>query len=168
MKIGLISDTHGYLHPRLLHYLSGCSEIWHAGDWGSYDLVQQLGHQKMIRSVYGNIDGQTIRSQYNEMIYFELEHVKVCMMHIGGYPGRYDKRAFAFAKKHNPQIFVCGHSHILKVQFDNNNQWLYLNPGATGNHGWHKVITMITFDLLDGKILNMQVIELGPRGKISD
>lgn len=164
MRIGLISDTHGYIHPRLFHYLSDCDEVWHAGDIGSEEVLKEITAFKTLRAVYGNIDGQKIRKQLNEDLYFTVDQVKVCMTHIGGYPGKYDKRAFLFVKTHQPQIFICGHSHILKVQYDNPNQWLFLNPGAAGNYGWHKMITLLKFEIEAERIFNMQAVELGQRG----
>lgn len=165
--IGLLSDTHGTLHPRVFHHFVDCDEIWHAGDIGTTDVIDQLEKFKPLRAVFGNIDGNNVRKRTSENLIFTIEGLKVYITHIGGYPGRYDKQAYAILQKEKPGLFVCGHSHILKVQYDNKNQWLCMNPGAAGNHGWHTVITLLKFQVSQGEVKNLQAIELGKRGKIN-
>jgi putative phosphoesterase len=166
MKIGLISDTHGYLHPRVFHHFNDCDEIWHAGDVGTFSLLQELAHFKPLRAVYGNIDGQDIRKETEEDLFFACEGMSVFITHIAGYPGRYNPRALALIKRHRPKIVICGHSHILKVIYDKKLQHLHINPGAAGNHGWHKVMTILTFEITKANIENLKVIELGTRGSV--
>jgi putative phosphoesterase len=168
MKIGLISDTHGYLHPRVFHHFNDCDEVWHGGDIGNFGLLQELAHFKPLRAVYGNIDSVEIRKETAENLFFALGGMNIFMTHIAGYPGRYNPRALALIKQHRPQVVICGHSHILKVIYDKKLGHLHINPGAAGKHGWHKVMTLITFELSQANITNLQVIELGPRGSIED
>lgn len=166
MKIGLISDTHGYLHPRVFHHFNDCDEIWHAGDLGTFTLLQELAHFKPLRAVYGNIDGQDVRKETEENLFFAAEGMSVLMTHIAGYPGRYNPRALKLIKQHRPKIVICGHSHILKVIYDKKLEHLHINPGAAGNHGWHKVMTILTFEINKVNIENLKVIELGTRGSV--
>ena len=168
VKIGLISDTHGYLHPRVFHHFNDCDEVWHAGDFGTFELLQKLAHFKPLRGVYGNIDSHEIRNEVPENLFFQVEGVNVLITHIAGYPGRYNQRALTLIKRHRPQLVICGHSHILKVIYDDKNKHLHINPGAAGNHGWHKVMTLITFEIKDKNITDLKVIELGPRGTPED
>ncbi|WP_407522178.1 metallophosphoesterase family protein [Lacibacter sp. MH-610] len=164
-RIGLISDTHGYLDETVLEHFSKCNEIWHAGDFGTIDLANQLASQSglPVRGVYGNIDGQDIRSVYPEQLVFFCEEVKVLIRHIGGYPPRYNPETKKELLIHQPQLFIAGHSHILKVMYDDQLQCLHMNPGAAGKQGWHKVRTIIRF-VIDGKEMkNCEVIELGKR-----
>lgn len=165
--IGLLSDTHGTLHPRVFHHFEDCDEIWHAGDIGSTEVLDQLEKFKPLRAVYGNIDGNAVRKRTVENLIFTIEGLKVFITHIGGYPGRYDKQAFSILLKEKPRLFVCGHSHILKVQYDSKYHWLCMNPGAAGNHGWHKIITLLKFQVTQGEVKNLQAIELGARGQIA-
>lgn len=165
MKIGLISDTHGFLHPRIGHHFKDCDEIWHAGDIGTVELLQQLSAIKPVRAVYGNIDGTGIRKVTKEDLVFELSGLKVLMTHIAGYPGTYNSRVKNLIKLHQPGMVICGHSHILKVMYDDELKHLHINPGAAGNHGWHKVMTIITFEISDASPASLKVIELGMRGK---
>ncbi|MCE7997201.1 MAG: metallophosphoesterase family protein [Roseivirga sp.] len=166
MKIGLISDTHSFLDPRVFDHFKFCDEIWHAGDIGDIDVIDQLASFKPVRAVYGNIDSQTIRIQYPEKLIFELEGVKVYMIHIGGTPPRYAKGVKAELTSEQPKLFICGHSHILKVMPDKGlGHMLYMNPGAAGRQGFHKVRTLLRFDLQNGTIKNLEVIELGKRGQ---
>ena len=158
-KILLISDTHNHLEPRLLKYIDEVDEVWHAGDIGSLELLDQLVALKTTRSVYGNIDGATVRRVAPKNLSFELEGMKVFMTHIGGKVGHYVASAHSDAQLHQPHIFICGHSHILQVRFDKKNNWLYLNPGAMGQYGIHVVQTALSFELEAGKIQNMNVIE---------
>ena len=163
MKIGLISDTHGYLDEAILRHLSNCDEIWHAGDFGSLAVADQLAAVKPLRGVYGNIDDYTLRAVYPKTLRFTCAGLDVLMTHIGGYPGRYEPTIRAEIKAQPPQLFICGHSHILKIMPDKTNHLLHINPGAAGKHGFHKVRTLVTFAVNAGKILELKVIELGKR-----
>lgn len=165
-KIGLLSDTHGFLDDKVEQYFADCDEIWHAGDFGSRELVESLKKQarrKILRGVYGNIDGQEIRNEFPAQIVFMCEEVKVMMRHIGGYPPNYDKLTKEQLKIHKPQLFIDGHSHILKVMFDEALQCLHINPGAAGKQGWQKVRTLIRFVIDGSNIKNCEVIELKGR-----
>ncbi|EEI91668.1 phosphodiesterase family protein [Sphingobacterium spiritivorum ATCC 33300] len=162
-KIGLISDTHSYLDEAVFTYFENCDEIWHAGDFGSLQVADALAAFKPFRGVYGNIDGKEIRVQYPENLRFMCEGVDVWITHIGGYPGRYSSAVKAEITANPPQLFICGHSHILKVQFDQKLKCLHLNPGAAGKHGWQKVRTLMRFDINGDKIENLEVIELANR-----
>ena len=160
-RIGLLSDTHGYLDETIFTHFKDCDEVWHAGDWGSIGKADWSGHT--LRGVYGNIDGQDIRSAYPEQLVFYCEEVKVMIRHIGGYPPRYNPETKKELLLHKPQLFISGHSHILKVMYDEQLQCLHMNPGAAGKQGWHKVRTIIRF-VIDGKEMkNCEVIELGKR-----
>ncbi len=162
-RIGIISDTHGYLDEAVFHHFKDCDEIWHAGDFGNDLLAGQLRKFKPLRGVYGNIDGQDIRSEYPELLTWTCEEVKVMMLHIGGYPPKYNSRSKPVILSERPQLFISGHSHILKIMFDDKLQCLHINPGAAGKHGWHKVRTLVKLTI-DGKDMkDCQVIELGPR-----
>lgn len=162
-RIGLISDTHGYLDNAVFEHFKNCDEIWHAGDFGNIEVAEALAEFKPLRGVYGNIDGKDIRSVYPEHLKFKCEKVNVWMTHIGGYPGKYDVKVREQLLLEKPDLFVCGHSHILKVMFDKNISCLHLNPGAAGKYGWHKVRTLLRFEISEQKILNMEVIELAKR-----
>lgn len=159
-RIGLLSDTHGYWDDRYLKYFEECDEIWHAGDIGSLELAQRLNEIKPLRAVHGNIDGQDLRRYYPEIYRFECEGADVLMKHIGGYPGRYDAsiRAKLFMKP--PTLFVSGHSHILKVQFDKTLNLLHINPGAAGISGWQKQRTLVRVSIDKGNFSDLEVIEL--------
>lgn len=163
MKIGLLSDTHGYLDERIFEYFTACDEIWHAGDIGTVKVADQLAQFKPFRAVYGNVDGQEIRITYPQDIHFQCEGLEVWMTHIGGRPPRYNSRVLQALKQHAPDIFICGHSHILKVAKDDTFNMLYLNPGAAGRQGFHKVRTLVRFSVTHQKIENMEVIELGKK-----
>lgn len=158
-KILLISDTHGHLPNGFWKYLESVDEVWHAGDVGGLDLIDRIGFEKPIKGVYGNIDGQNIRKVFTETLTFIEQGVKVAMVHIGGKPGRYDQRAYPLIKQFAPNVFICGHSHILKVMYDKKENLLYLNPGAMGRQGFHQVKTCLRFTLKEGKVENMEVIE---------
>jgi len=163
-KIGLISDTHGYLDPKVFDYFSVCDEIWHMGDFGTVKVSDELVNFKKTRGVYGNIDGQELRLIHPLHQRFVFEGLSVWMTHIGGYPGHYNAKLVSELKANPPNVFICGHSHILKVMTDKKlNNMLCINPGAAGIHGFHNVKTIIRFDVNDGKISNMQAIELGAR-----
>jgi putative phosphoesterase len=162
-KILLLSDTHSFLDSRVLEYAKEVDEIWHAGDIGSFEVTDALERIKPLRAVYGNIDNAALRQQFPEEMYFELEGVKVFMTHIGGRPKRYAKGISDKLITLKPDLFVCGHSHILKVGYDDIKSALYLNPGAVGKHGFHKKQTMLQFELSNGKAQNLVVIELGDK-----
>lgn len=163
VKVGLLSDTHAYWDDRYLDYFQDCDEIWHAGDIGSDALASRLASFKTFRAVYGNIDGHSLRSDYPKIARFQIEDVKVMMTHIGGYPGRYNPEIRKELYDTHPDLFVSGHSHILKVMFDKHLGCLHINPGAAGKSGFHQVRTLVRF-AIDGKtITDMEVIELGAR-----
>lgn len=162
-RIGLISDTHSYLDEAVFKHFETCDEIWHAGDFGDIKVAQALGTFKPLRGVYGNIDGSEIRSAFPLHLKFECEKVIVWITHIGGYPGKYDPKIREQIYQEKPDLFICGHSHILKVMYDKNIGCLHLNPGAAGKYGWHKVRTLLRFCISEEKILNLEVIELANR-----
>lgn len=167
-RIGLISDTHSYLDAKVFEYFKDCDEIWHAGDIGTSEVTDKLAAFKPMRAVYGNIDGHELRAIYPEDLVFELEGLKIYMTHIGGYPGHYSPRARKLIQLHQPDIFICGHSHILRVMRDKRfNNMLAMNPGAAGVHGFHKIKTLLRFTLDKGRILNLEAIELGKRGALN-
>jgi len=163
MKIGLLSDTHSSLHSRVLNFLKPCKEIWHAGDIGHYSVIKDLQRIAKVRAVYGNIDHDITRSQWPENAIFTIEGVKIFMTHIGGYPGKYTPRARKIIDTVKPDIFISGHSHILKVIPDKQRHLLHINPGAAGNSGYHRTITCVRFELKDGKIDDLEVFDLGGR-----
>ncbi len=165
-RIGLISDTHGYLDKAVFQHFRNVDEVWHAGDFGNMDVVQALQDFKPLRGVWGNIDGGALRTEFPEVASFTVEAVKVLMIHIGGYPGHYSPKAKAELAITKPQLFISGHSHILKVIFDDKLQCLHMNPGAAGQHGWHQIRTIIRFNIDGDKMSNCEVIELGKRGAI--
>jgi putative phosphoesterase len=158
--IGLLSDTHNYLDPTLLTHFEQCDEIWHAGDFGTAAIADKLAALKPVRGVYGNIDGYDIRSVYPEQLVFMCEDVKVMMRHIGGYPPNYNIDTRKELLIHRPQLFISGHSHILKIMYDDKLQCLHMNPGAAGKQGWQKIRTAIRFVIDGSDIKNCEVIEL--------
>lgn len=159
-RIGLISDTHNFLDPSVFEHFKNCDEIWHAGDFGTATIAEQLNSFKPLHGVYGNIDGYDVRSLYPEQIVFYCEDVKVMMRHIGGYPPHYNPETKKELLMHRPQLFISGHSHILKIMYDEKINCLHINPGAAGKYGWHKIKTLIRF-AIDGKeIKDCEVIEL--------
>jgi putative phosphoesterase len=162
-RIGLISDTHSYLDDAVFRHFDKCDEIWHAGDFGTVEIAEKLKAFKPLRGVYGNIDGHDIRIEYPEKLHFTTEGVKVMMTHIGGYPGRYAHGIRAELSAHRPQLFICGHSHILKVIYDDKLKCLHMNPGAAGKSGWHQIRTLIRFVIDGADMKQCEVIELGPR-----
>lgn len=164
-RIGLISDTHGYLDDAVFNHFENCNEIWHAGDFGNIDLANKLSSQSglTVKGVYGNIDGQDVRSVFPEQLVFMCEDVKVMMRHIGGSPPTYNPETRKELKIHQPQLFISGHSHILKVMFDDKINCLHMNPGAAGKQGWHKVRTIIRFAIDGQSMKDCEVIELGKR-----
>jgi putative phosphoesterase len=162
-KIGLLSDTHGYLPDAVFNRFADCDEIWHAGDFGSMQLVQELRQFKPLRGVYGNIDENEIIHDFPEQLIFTCENVKVLMKHIGGYPGRYAPGIKSVIQQEHAQLFISGHSHILKIMFDPSLQCLHINPGAAGKQGWHLVQTLVKFEIEDKDIKNCKVVELGKK-----
>ncbi|RAI92048.1 metallophosphoesterase family protein [Algoriphagus yeomjeoni] len=166
-KIALISDSHSYIDHKTLAYLDGVDEIWHAGDIGNFAVMDSLPKGKPVRAVFGNIDDQEMQRTYPEWLEFTLEGVKVLITHIGGKPPRYAKGVKTKIKESSPNLFICGHSHICKVEYDKTVSCLYMNPGAIGQHGFHVMRTMLLFDLEDGQVKNLRVVELGKRGKVS-
>lgn len=167
MKIGIISDTHGWIDPAVYEHFAGVDEIWHAGDAGSIDVITKLEKFKPLRAVWGNVDGQEVRRATREYLFFEAGLKKVLITHIGGYPGHYAPRALELIKSLKPDIFVCGHSHIVKVIYDKTFGMLCINPGSAGRTGIHKVMTMLRFTVTEDKISDMEVIEYGSRGSRS-
>jgi putative phosphoesterase len=165
-QIGLISDTHGYTDERIVHHLSDCDEIWHAGDIGNPGIMDEFEQMAKVRAVYGNIDGADVRKVYPKVQTFELEGFRVMITHIAGRPGRYPAEVNAAIAQYQPHIFVCGHSHICLVNRDLKSRLLHLNPGAAGRHGFHKTRTMLKFSLSNGHIQNLRVIELGNRASL--
>ena len=163
LRIGLISDTHGFLDEKLFNYFKNCDEIWHAGDVGTIEVARLLDDFKPLRAVYGNIDGQEIRKIYPETLRFYCEKVEVLIKHIGGYPNHYDQSVKEEIINTPPDLFISGHSHILKVINDQKLNLLHVNPGACGKNGFHQVRTAIRFVIDKDKIQDMEVIELGKR-----
>ena len=159
-NIGLISDTHGFLDSRFISHLKNCDEIWHAGDIGSQEVAERLKEIAPLKSVFGNIDNHKIRLEFPEILRFMCEQIDVFITHIGGYPGRYDKRVKEQLKNKPPALFICGHSHILKVINDKKLGILHMNPGAAGNSGLHKVKTMLRFKIDEKNISDLEVVEL--------
>jgi len=160
-RIGLISDTHSFLDPNVFVHFDACDEIWHAGDFGNIDVFDDLNAFKPVKGVYGNIDGKEIRLCCPLDQMFECEGHKIYITHIGGYPGRYQEHAKLKIIEYKPDIFICGHSHILKIMPDKQLNLLHINPGAAGNVGFHQVRTLVRFSLSPGKITDMEVIEMG-------
>ncbi|MDG1572232.1 metallophosphoesterase family protein [Robiginitalea sp. M366] len=163
-RILLLSDTHGHIDDRILEYARQADEVWHAGDIGTLEVADALAAIKPLRAVYGNIDGHRIRQEYPLDLRFRCENVSVWITHIGGYPGRYEKRVREAFEQSRPRLFICGHSHILKVMFDKKHNLLHMNPGAAGKQGFHKVRTMLRFAVDGSDIQDLEVVELGQRG----
>jgi len=159
-KIGLLSDTHNYLDESIFQHFRSCDEIWHAGDFGTIDIAEKLKNFKPLKAVYGNIDGKDIRSIYPEKLRWKCEEVEVLMKHIGGYPPNYNPTIRKELRGNPPQLFISGHSHILKVMFDQHLQCLHMNPGAAGKQGWHKISTIMRFIIHETEIRDCEVIEL--------
>ncbi len=168
-RIGLIADTHGFLDEAVFEHFKNCDEVWHAGDFG--EAVAELlhtglqhggkGRETMLRGVYGNIDGHDTRRIYPEQLVFMCEEIKVMMRHIGGYPPRYNPETKKELLVHQPQLFISGHSHILKIMYDDQLQCLHMNPGAAGKQGWHTMRTLIRFNIDGKEMKDCEVIELG-------
>lgn len=163
-KIALISDSHSYIDHKTLSFLESVEEIWHAGDIGDLQVMEKLPPGKKIRAVFGNIDDSGIQQIYPEWQIFELEKMKIAMTHIGGKPPRYAKGIKSVLRSEQAQLFICGHSHICKVEYDRELNCLYMNPGAIGQQGFHQMRTLLLFELEEGKVQNLRVVELGKRG----
>ena len=159
MKILLLSDTHSYMDDKILNYAQQADEIWHCGDFGSLKVIETLERIKPLRGIYGNIDGTEIRAKFPEVNRFRCEEMDVLMIHIGGYPDKYSPLAKKELSQKAPQIFISGHSHILKVMYDKKYQLLHLNPGAIGKHGWQTVRTMLRFEIDKKEIKHLEIIE---------
>ena len=168
MKIGLLSDTHSYLDPKVFVHFRECDEIWHAGDIGDLTITSALESFKPLKAVFGNIDNKELQSKYPEDLRFNCEGVNVFITHIGGTPPKYNPRVRPLLSERPPDLFICGHSHILSIKRDPNlNNMLFVNPGAAGNHGLHRIKTLVRFSVEAKKISHMEVIELGKRGAIA-
>ncbi|HQU95925.1 MAG: metallophosphoesterase family protein [Saprospiraceae bacterium] len=163
MRVALLSDTHSHIDASWLKYFESCDEIWHAGDFGNIEVLDYLKEIKPVRAVWGNIDGHLLRAELPEVNIFEVEGMKVMMIHIGGYPGKYESRARRLIEFHRPGLFICGHSHILRVIYDKKYEMLTMNPGAAGIHGFHKIKTLLRFSIIGGKIFDAEVVELGTK-----
>jgi putative phosphoesterase len=166
-RIGIISDTHSFLDETVFDHFTNCDEIWHAGDFGSLEVIEQLQAFKPLRGVYGNIDGKPIRQQFPEDLFFTCEGINVFMRHIAGYPGRYAPGVKQKIQETGSKLFISGHSHILKVMYDDTISCLHINPGAAGNQGWHKMKTLVRLVIDGNDMKDCEIIELGLRGKIS-
>lgn len=165
-RIALISDNHSYYGDEITEHLMDVDEIWHAGDIGDFASIEQYTKMTTFRAVYGNIDDRNIRDMFPLDAVFIVGGIKVYMTHIGGYPGRYNARALQMINAEKPNLFISGHSHICKVLPDKKNDLLHMNPGAYGHHGFHKVRTILKFDIHEGKIKHLRAVELGLRGMI--
>ena len=165
MKIGLMSDTHSFLDKRIYEYFKDVDEIWHAGDIGLRQVADDLAAFKPLRAVFGNIDDKAMQERFPENLRWNTEGVSVWMTHIGGYPGKYPARIKEGFKSQHCDLFICGHSHILKIISDPLHNLLHINPGACGNEGFHKIKTLVRFEIVDAKIQNMNIVELGLRGQ---
>jgi len=166
MKIGLISDTHGWIHPRIFDFFENCDEIWHAGDIGNIETADRLNSFRPLRAVYGNIDDARVRQAYGKYLRFKVEELEVFITHIGGVPGRYEQEVRQVLSANPPALFICGHSHIALVKYDNKYNFLHINPGAAGYIGFHKIMTALRFNIENQKITDLELIELGERGKV--
>jgi len=165
-KILVLSDTHGYIDDRIEEFAGNSDEVWHAGDFGSLNVLKKLEKRSFLRGVYGNIDNHLLRTSLTEFEIFEVEKLKVLMIHIAGNSKKLSPRVESLVNLHKPNILVCGHSHILKIEYIKTKKILYLNPGAAGKQGFHKTRTMINFEIKNQKVENMNIIELGQRSKI--
>ena len=166
-KVLVISDTHSYIDDRIIKYASEADYVIHAGDIGSFDVIRKLKSISKVLFVYGNIDGNEIRSESNKFEFFKLNNLKILLTHISGKTPKYNKETLIKIKEHNPNLLIAGHSHILKIQYDKINQLIFLNPGAAGRHGFHLKRTMLRFEIKLNKIENLEIIELGSRSDLS-
>jgi hypothetical protein len=160
MQIALFSDTHSYLDERIFKHLKNVDEIWHAGDIGSLEVTDKLKTFAPLRAVYGNIDNHNIRAEFPEFNFFTVQNCKVLITHIAGGSNFYSKKVMEYVLKNKPMLFICGHSHILKIYFNKSLNCLHINPGAAGKHGFHTIQTFVKFELNNGKIENLQIVEL--------
>ena len=166
-KVLVISDTHSYIDDRIIKYASEADYVIHAGDVGSFDVIQKLKSVSKLIFVYGNIDGNEIRSESNKFEFFKINDLKILLTHISGKTPKYNKETLIKIKEHNPDLLIAGHSHILKIQYDKINKLVFLNPGAAGRHGFHLKRTMLRFEIKLNKIENLEIIELGSRSDLS-
>lgn len=166
LRIGLLSDTHGFLDPAIFSYFSECDEIWHAGDFGPVEILDKLRGFKPLRAVFGNIDGAEIRASIPKDLDWECAGLKIYMTHIAGYPGAWDKHAKSMLDTLRPDLVICGHSHILKVMRDEGRSLIHLNPGAAGHNGWHIHRTMLRFRIDESRLHDLEAIQLGERGRL--
>jgi uncharacterized protein len=167
MRIGLLSDTHGFFDEKIVEHFKLCDEIWHAGDLGDNGVWERLSVLKPFRAVYGNIDSKEVQIKYPEDLLFECDGLRVLITHIAGSPPKYNSRVKGLLTLHKPDLFICGHSHILKIGRDPQfNNMIFINPGAAGNHGFHHTKTLVRFEITKGEMKNLEVIELGKRGTI--
>ena len=162
-RIGLLSDTHGWLDEAVFRHFEHCDEVWHAGDIGTQDVLDQLNKFKPTRIVYGNIDDYTLRKQTHETLRWNCEGMDFMMTHIGGKPGNYATTIVNDLRKDPPQVFICGHSHLCLIKHDPRLKFLYMNPGAAGKHGFHHVRTILRFEVENGKMAKLDAIKLGKR-----
>lgn len=168
MLISVLSDTHGFINDQLLSLLKSSDEIWHAGDIGNMEVIDQLSTVPgKLRMVYGNIDDSSIRTITPEYLFFEVQRMKILITHIADNPTKYNSTTRSLIAEHKPDILIAGHSHILKVINDKENNLLFINPGACGQHGFHKMRTIIQFEIDNGKPQNLRVVELGQRGQLN-
>jgi uncharacterized protein len=165
MRIGLLSDTHGFLDDAILAHFEDCDEIWHAGDFGSLEVLDRLEAIKPVRGVFGNVDGPEVRGRAPEDLEWSSGPLRVYMTHIGGHPGRYDPRARRELGRRKPDLFICGHSHIVLAARDAQMGLLHLNPGASGNAGWHTKRTAMRFEIGTAGVTNLVLLQLGKRGR---
>ena len=166
-KVLVISDTHSYIDDRIIKYASEADYVIHAGDIGSFDVIRKLKSVSEVLFVYGNIDGNEIRSESNKFEFFKINDLKILLTHISGKTPKYNKETLIKIKEHNPDLLIAGHSHILKIQYDKINKLMFLNPGAAGRHGFHLKRTMLRFEIKLNKIENLEIIELGSRSDLS-
>lgn len=159
-RIGVISDTHGYWDEQVAKFFTDCDEIWHAGDIGNIETANTINAFKPLKAVYGNIDDFKVRSAYPKLLRFFSEEVDVLITHIGGYPNKYDSQILPIIKANPPQLFICGHSHILKVIYDKKYDLLHINPGAVGKSGFHDIRTAVRFTIVGKDIKNMEILEI--------
>ena len=166
-KVLVISDTHSYIDDRIIKYASEADYVIHAGDVGSFDVIRKLKSVSKLLFVYGNIDGNEIRSESNKFEFFKINDLKILLTHISGKTPKYNKETLIKIKEHNPDLLIAGHSHILKIEYDKINKLIFLNPGAAGRHGFHLKRTMLRFEIKLNKIENLEIIELGSRSDLS-
>ena len=167
MKVGLLSDTHSFLDPKVFEYFKETDEIWHAGDIGDATVADQLQAFKPLRAVFGNVDSRDLQIRFPEHLWFSCEGLMIWMTHIGGAPPHYNQAVKKVLKEKIPDVFICGHSHILRIKKDPDYNLLYLNPGAAGNHGFHHMKTIVRFEVKGKELKKMEVIELGKRGALN-